>query len=235
MSHGFTILSSYIFSRALSDICGLGDGTFSGQAPGCAVQDIRNMRAEYALDNQHVKHRFVVSYIYQLPFGRDRVFGRHWNSAVDAVLGGWSTDGIVTFTAGVPYSIILGTDRANTGNFNGVQRPNLVGNPTRSSGVDPVAQFFNTAAFTLPAQFTFGNLGRNTMIGPAYRNWDVGLFKNTKLVRESVLQFRAEAFNLTNTPQFGTPGNTFNTPAFGQISSTAGSSRKLQFGLKLMF
>lgn len=235
MSHGFTVLSSYIFSRALSDICGIGDGTFSGQAPGCGFQDVRNLKAEYALDNQHVKHRFVASYIYQLPFGHNRMFGSHWNGAVDAILGGWSTDGIVTFTSGVPYSIILNTDRANTGNYNGVQRPNLVGNPAPLPGADKLTQAINPAAFALPAQYTFGNLRRNTMIGSSVRNLDIGLFKDTKFFREANLQLRAEAFNLTNTPSFSTPANSFGAATFGQITSTQSSSRKLQFGAKISF
>lgn len=241
MSHGFTILSSYIYSRALSDICGLGDGTFSGQAPGCAVQNTYNLAAEYGLDNQHVKHRFVASYIYQLPFGRNRALGRNWNRAMDSLLGGWSTDGILTFTSGVPYTIVVSTDLAGTGNYLSVQRPNQVGDPARPSGADQVAQFFNTAAFSPAANYTFGNLGRNTMIGPGYSNLDAGLFKNTKLFREADLQFRFEVFNVTNTPQFGTPGNSLtpgvpvSTTTFGQITTTVGNSRKLQFAMKLAF
>lgn len=241
MSHGFTILSSYIYSRSLSDICGLGDGTFSGQAPGCAVQNSYNLRAEYGLDNQHIKHRFVASYIYQLPFGHNRAFGKNWNGAVNAVLGGWSTDGILTFTSGVPFTITVSSDLAGTGNYLSVQRPNQTGNPARPAGANPVAQFFNTAAFTPAAAYTFGTLGRNTMTGPGYSNMDAGLFKNTKFYRSADLQFRFEVFNVTNTPQFSTPGNSLtpgvavSTTTFGQITSTVGNSRKLQFGAKVSF
>jgi hypothetical protein len=232
-SHGFTLLSSYVFSRALGDTCGI--DTAGGQAPGCAVQNIHDLRAEYGLDNQQVKHRFVASYIYSLPFGRGQSFGRNWGGIFNGFLGGWSTDGIVTLTSGVPFSITVSSDPANVGGFNAVQRPDLVGNPARPAGADMVNEFFNTAAFAPAAPYTFGNLGRNTMIGPIFEDWDFGMLKDTSIREKADIQFRFEAFNFTNTPHFSTPGNTLGTSSFGQISGTSSPSRKLQFALKLIF
>ncbi|MPZ21625.1 MAG: hypothetical protein GEV06_27605 [Luteitalea sp.] len=232
-SRGFTILSSYIFSRTMSDVCAV--DAASGNAPGCEVQDVRNLRAEKALDNQHRKHRFVASYVWELPFGRDRRFGSEWGGLLNALLGGWSTQGIITFTSGRPFSVTVGGDPANNGSFESVDRPNLVGDPTRPDGADPVDQFFDTAAFEVPAAFTFGNAGRNTLTGPSLNNGDLGLFKRFDLGGDVDAEFRFEAFNVTNTPHLGLPNAVLGTSSFGQISGTASPNRKLQFGLKVLF
>jgi len=228
---GFTLLSSYIFSKTLGDTCGFAG---SGNTAGCAPQNVYNLRAEKGLDNQNRTHRFVASYIYDLPFGRGRHFGNGWNGAVDAVLGGWSTEGIVTLTSGTPFTIIVPGDPSNTGTLNSDNRPNLVGDPARPSGVDPVNEFFNTAAFAPNAPYTFGNLGRNTMIGPSLADWDFGLYKGFNITERVNAQFRFEAFNFTNTPYFGIPGNSVGTSNFGEISSS-GRGRKLQLALKVSF
>jgi len=232
-SGGFTILSSYIWSRTIGDTCGFSG---SGNAAGCGEQNVRNLRLERGLDNQHRKHRFVASYIWQLPFGRGRRLGQNWGPVAEAVAGGWSVQGILTLTSGSPFSILVPGDPANVGGVAGtVNRPNLVGDPERPAGVDPVDQFFNTAAFEPNAPFTFGNLGRNTLTGPSLKNFDFGLFKDF-LIREGMTaQFRFEAFNFLNRPQFAIPGNQVGTDPFGQISSTTQNNRKLQFALKLLF
>ncbi len=230
-SGGFTLLSSYIFSKTLGDTCGFSG---SGTTPGCGPQNIQNLKAEKGPDNQDRRHRFVASYIYDLPFGRGRHFGNGWNGAVDAVLGGWSTEGILTLTSGGPFTITVASNPANISTTYSVNRPNLVGDPARPSGADPVNEFFNTAAFAPNAPYTFGNLGRNTMVGPSLADWDFGLFKHFNITERVGAQFRFEAFNATNTPNFGTPGNSLGTPNFGVITSS-GLGRKLQLALKLSF
>lgn len=231
-SSGFTVISSYVFSRNISNTCGLDSAT--GSAPGCAVQNVRDLRAERGLASQQQKHRFVASYIYDLPFGRGRHFGKSWDGVLDAVLGGWSTNGIVTFASGQPFTITSPGDPANVGTLNTSERADLVGNPDRPAGVDMLNEFFNTAAFATSAPYTFGNLGRNTMIGPSLADWDFGLFKRFNITERISAQFRFEAFNITNTPNFGFPGNAVGTSTFGQISSS-GPGRKLQLALKVLF
>ncbi|MPY86757.1 MAG: hypothetical protein GEU99_02435 [Luteitalea sp.] len=227
-SQGFTVLTSYILSRSIGDSCGFAG---SGNAAGCGVQDANTLSLERALDNQHRKHRFVASYIWELPLGRGRRWGAHWNAVLDGLLGGWNVGGIVTLTSGAPFTLTVSGDPANTGEQN---RPDQVGDPERPAGVDKVEQFFNTDAFTRNQPFAFGDVGRNTMIGPAFSNFDLSLTKDFTLAGEARLQFRFEAFNVTNTPQFGIPGNALGNANFGQISS-AGRPRNLQFGLKIIF
>ena len=230
---GFTILSSYIFSRTIGDTCGFSG---SGNASGCGKQDVRNLRPEKSLDNQHRKHRYVASYIWEFPFGRGQRFGQNWSGVANAILGGWGTNGIVTLSTGSPFSITVRGDPANVGGVaRTVNRPNLVGDPRRPDGVDPIDQFFSTAAFEANAPFTFGNLGRNTLTGPSFNTFDFGLFKNFAIKEGVSAQFRFEAFNFTNSPQFSNPRRIVGPRNFGQISSTSTNNRKLQFGLKILF
>lgn len=225
---GFTLLTSYIFGRTIGDTCGFAG---SGNAVGCGFQDHTNLRLERALDNQHIQHRFVSSYIWQLPFGQGRRWGADWNGVTDAILGGWSVGGILTLSSGQPFTLTVRGDPANTGDQN---RPNQVGDPERPGGVDKVIQYFNTGAFAPNQPFTFGNVGRNTMIGPPFYNLDFSTMKDFRLTEEVILQFRFEAFNFFNTPHFGEPGNQLGTATFGRITS-AGRPRNLQFGLKIIF
>jgi len=232
-SGGFTLISSYVFSKNLSDTCG---GTFAatGGSSGCAVQNIHDLRSQWGLASENQTHRFVASYIYDLPFGRGRHFGNGWNGAIDAVLGGWSTNGIVTLASGQPFTVTSSGDPANVGTLNSAQRADLVGNPARPAGADMLNEYFNTAAFAESAPYTFGNLGKNTLIGPSLADWDLGLFKRFNITERVNAQFRFEAFNFTNTPNFGFPGSAVGTSSFGEISSS-GLGRKLQLALKINF
>ncbi|MGH9338973.1 MAG: TonB-dependent receptor domain-containing protein [Acidobacteriota bacterium] len=225
-SSGFTILGSYLWSRSIGDTCGFAG---SGNAGGCGFQDSNNLRAERSLDNQHIAHRFVTSSIWELPFGRSRRWGSSWNSMAEVILGGWSLSGIVTFSSGAPYSILVNGDPANTGDIN---RPNLVGNPNLDDRA--IDRYFNTEAFEPNQQFTFGNLGRNTMIGPSFQHLDLAALKSFQVTEDVRVQFRFEAFNATNTPHFNLPGNNLGTRNFGRITG-AGRPRNLQFGLKIIF
>ncbi len=231
-SKGFTIITNFTYSRDISDTCGLDAG--SGTASGCGIQDVRNLRAMKGLDSQQQMFRYVASYVYSLPFGHGQHFGQKWNKVTDAVLGGWSTNGIVTLASGVPFTIDSSNNPANIGTTNSTVFGNVAGNPVRPAGADPVNQFFNTAAFTNALPYTFGTVGKNTLIGPSMANWDVGLFKQFTIKEKIRTEFRAEAFNLTNTPGFGTPGNVVGTPTFGQLTSS-GPGRKLQLAVKVSY
>ena len=229
LSSGLTVLNSFTWSKAIGDTC---SDAADGSAPNCGFQDPRNMRAEKSVDNQDLRLRYVTSVIYQIPVGR----GRHWGSSlpgvVDAFLGGWGTGGIFTAHSGVPYSIAVSGNPANTGSVNVVNRPNLVGDPL--SGERTLTADFNTAAFAANPAFTLGNLGRNTMTTRGRVNFDFIAQKNFTLTERFHLEFRFEAFNATNTPPFGAPNSVLGTGGFGQITS-AGQPRNLQLGLKLVF
>jgi hypothetical protein len=231
-SSGFTVISNFTYSRDISDNCGGFAAT--GTAPGCNFQDVRNLRAMKGLDSQHQKFRFITSYVYVLPFGKGKHFGQNWSGAVDAVLGGWTTNGIFTFASGTPFTVDSNGNPANVGGTNTTIFANVVGDPARPAGVNPVDEFFNTAAFTNALPYTFGNAGKNTMIGPSLGNWDFGLFKQFTIAEKVRTDFRFEAFNFTNTPYFAEPGNTVGTPTFGELTSS-GPGRKLQLAVKFSF
>lgn len=168
-----------------------------------------------------------------MPFGRGKRFGGNWNRAVDAVLGGWQLNGIITLTTGYPLRLTA----ANAGA--GYVRPNNNGQSAAKSGpvVDRLEEYFDTSVFSQPEPFTFGNVGRYLpdVRDPASRNWDFFLFKHFTLTEAVRLQFRAEFFNFTNTPEFGNPNVAVNNNNFGRITSQANSPRQIQFGLKLLW
>jgi hypothetical protein len=227
-SSGFTLLSSYIWSKTIGDTCGFAG---SGNAPDCNYQDPANMRLERGLDNQHMAHRFVHSSIWELPFGSGRQWGNSWTGPVKALLGGWSVADIVTIETGQPFSVTNSTDQANTGELN---RPNLVGKAALKRGERAVEKWFNTAAFVANERYAFGNTARNILTQPGVANIDFATYKRFVVSEKLSAQFRFEAFNLFNTPHFGAPNGQFGNRNFGRVTS-AGRPRTLQFGLKFVF
>ena len=153
-------------------------------------------------------------------------------------MNGWETSGSVALQTGRPFTAALLSeiDNSCTGRsilgFGFNDRPNVVGNPELSNPT--TSQWFNTAAFAFPAPGTFGNAGRNILEGPGFQNVNMSLLKNTRLNERVNLQFRAEAFNLFNHPNFNLPDNFLGSPTFGRITS-ARDPRHIQFGLKLLF
>jgi len=127
------------------------------------------------------------------------------------------------------------TQATNNNSFAGfaLQRPNIVSKPGLSPGQRTPQRYFNTAAFTTAPQFTIGNASRNPVRGSAYRALDFALVKDTSLPEGVNLEFRAELFNLTNTPAFSQPNGSFGTPAFGSITSTNTDPRVAQFAIRL--
>ena len=227
-SNGFTLLSSYTWSRTIGDTCGT---AVQGNTTGCGFQNIFNLRPERSLDNQDVPHRFVTSVLYELPFGKGRSY-LNKGGVINAILGGWSTGSIVTMGSNVPFNPTVSGNPANTGTYTVVQRPNVVGDPHDADRT--LARDFNIDAFARPANFSYGNAGRNILRQRPHKNWDFSASKNFQLLEHLRMQFRFEAFTLTNTPRFGAPGNVLGTATFGVISG-AGTPRNLQFGLKLVW
>lgn len=214
-----TFLASYTFSKSIDDASAAVGSTGSTNSP----QDSRNLRAERGLSDFDVRHRFVVSYIYEIP-----------NPVADGLLskftGGWQLSGITALQSGRPITPRLSIDVSNTGQFQ--DRPNLVGDPTLDNP-DP-SLWFNTSAFTRPANFTFGSAGRDTITGPGFNSFDVGVMKNNRFGESGNIQFRAEFFNLFNRPNFNLPNATADSPQFGRIFS-AQRAREIQFGLKISY
>ncbi len=229
MSSGLNLLASFTWSKTLGDTCA---DSADASSPNCGFQDPLNMRAEKGLDNQDTRLRFVTSLIYELPFGRGRRWGSGGNGFLDALAGGWSTGGIYTARTGLPYTIAVSGNNANTGSVTVINRPNLIGDPY--SGTRSLAADFNTTAFSPNGQYQYGSLGRNTMSARGQKNLDFIATKKFRLTERFHLDFRFEAFNATNTPPFGAPNATLGTNGFGSITS-GGAPRTLQFGLKLLF
>lgn len=228
-SSGFTVLTSYTFSKAIGDTCG---HAAAGNTAGCGYQDVRYLRLERSVANEDVPHRFVTSGVYELPVGRGRRWGASLPGVADAVIGGWSFGSIVVYASGRPYSPTVTGNPANTGTFGIVNRPNVVGDPR--SGQRRIDRDFNTAAFVTNNRFEIGNAGRNILRQRSFFTWDFSALKTFRLAERFRLQFRVEAFQFTNTPRFDQAGNVVGTAEFGRITSAA-TPRNLQFGLKLIW
>ena len=233
LSRSFTTLASYMWSKSIDDASNF----FSSAGDPNFPQNSYNVAAERGRSNFDVAHRLSVSYSWALPFGKGRQYLAN-DGWVTSVLSGWETHGIITAQSGRPFTVALLSEIDNSGTgrsilgFGANDRPNVAGNPELSNRT--TEQWFNTSAFAFPAPGTFGNAGRNIVDGPGFQNVNVSLMKNTALSERLNLQFRAEAFNLFNHPNFNLPDNFLGSPTFGRITS-ARDPRHIQFGLKLLF
>ena len=193
-------------------------------------QNVYDMAAEKATSSFDHRHRVVVSFVYQIPVPRSATHSG-LRRPMAAILSGWQAGGYFTAQSGAPFTVNIASDQANIG-AGPAQRPNISGDV--NAGPRTPDQWFNTAVFSLPALFTFGNAPRNVVIGPGLREFDFSLQKEIALKEASKLQFRAEAYNLFNHPNFNIPNRTAFTANFGRISS-AQDSRQLQLALKFIF
>jgi hypothetical protein len=176
----------------------------------------------------------VNSVLYELPFGK----GRPWlngGGLADVLFGGWELGTLFNVQTGFPVTIFSGRDQSNTGA--GFDRPNTVAGQDANLSRDQrsAGRWFNTAAFVLQPLGTFGNTGRNTIISPGIVQWDASLLKSFHFREDLRLQFRFEAFNAANHPNFGNPDASVTSTNFGRITTTRLNMRELQFGLKLIF
>jgi hypothetical protein len=220
LNHGLSMLASYTWSHDL-------DVTTDSNGGGAPMNPY-NWHADYGNSNWDVRHRFVASFNYDLPFFRSAS-----NGFVREALGGWQTNGIVTLQTGFPFNVTVSGDPANTGRSN--ERPNLLGTPSDNCGNGHLTGCINSAAFAPPVPYTYGDAGRNLLYGPGLDNVDFSLFKSFRLRERLNLQFRSEFFNFFNTPAFSNPNATYGTTSFGSITSTKHDNREIQFALKLLF
>lgn len=221
-SHGNQFEGSYTWAKAIQE--------------GLSHPNSYNLRMSRSLADYDIAHRFVVSYIYELPFGRGRHFGAGWNKAMDLMLGQWQFNGFTTYQTGTPLTI-------SASNVAGLFNPRGLANNNGKSAVisgdvhDRLNRYFDTSVFSQPAAFTFGNTSVTSpdLRAPTVRNWDLSIFKDF-VIREGLrLQFRTEAFNALNAVRFGSPDTSVTSSSFGVVSTQANSPRQLQFGLKILF
>jgi hypothetical protein len=238
-SSGFYLLGSYTWSKSIDEGSSTVSGDNTAVASSAEPENSFNLRAERGPSDFDLRHRMVVSYIYELPFGKGKKFLNGSSGVVDAFLGGWQVNGITSAQSGFPFTPRLanGSSDINSGP-GGIVRPYLVGNPTLTSG-QSIHDWFNVAAFAVPGQdgtpaYTFGNAGRNILRGPNTANLDFSLFKTFRLRERLKLEFRSEFFNIFNHPNFGLPNPNVDQPQAG-IITVASDPREIQFALKLLF
>ncbi len=150
---------------------------------------------------------------------------------VNAVLGGWQLASVLSLRTGIPFTVVTTGGITNAG---GADRPNRIANGTLPSSQQSIYHWFDTSAFVVQPQYTYGNAGRNILFGPDQRNLDLSMHKNFAITERMRIQFRAESFNFTNTPAFAQPNATLNGLGAATITSTIGNPRQIQFGLKFI-
>lgn len=229
--HGLEVTAEQRFSGGVSFN---GAYTWSRTIDNQGTQDPYNYSLDKGLSGFHLAHRFSLAGVWEVPFGRGRRFGSGSRGVVNAILGGWQASGIMVFRTGTPLTITTQGDLLNTGGGY-TQVPNKLRDPNLESGDRSRTRFFDTDAFVRPAQYELGNAGRNILIGPGSRNLDLSISKVFPITEKRMLQFRGEAFNATNHPNWGNPGTTLGTASFGTITSNENLPLVLQLGLKLIY
>jgi hypothetical protein len=238
---GLDLNLSYTYSKFMDDV----QGNSGWALPGSGTSNLNsyNLASDYSVDATNVPHRFVGTYVYELPVGRGKHFGSDWSRPIDAVLGGWVWTGILTAESGLPISVQPATNNIGIGGFN--QRPDVV------PGVNPIPSnqninsWLNYAAFAEPAPYTFGDAPRffSNIHGPKYFDWDMGIQKYWNFAESKRLQFRFEMFNALNHPNFFQPDTNLgdvniqggeNVGNFGRITA-AYQQRTVQLAAKFYF
>ncbi|MGH9752433.1 MAG: carboxypeptidase regulatory-like domain-containing protein [Blastocatellia bacterium] len=246
-NNGLSFLSSYAWSKSIDD----GSGISTASDSSGAAQNVRNLRAERALSDFDVTHRWVLSYVYDLPFGKGKRIAPS-NKVADLLVSGWQMTGILTMQTGRPFTVLTGTDQSATGQ--NADRPNIIGdirvsNPGPDRWFNPCTRLANGSlrncqpgeapVWAQNAAGTFGNAGRNILRGDGLHNFDLGVSRFFRVTERQQFQFRAEVFNLTNHPNFFLPVQSLASAAFGTITRAAntgaGAQRQIQFALKYIF
>jgi len=223
--NGLAYLLSYTWSKSIDLAC---SGDYGVE--GCEVQNVYDLALDRSVSGFDLPQSFVGSVYYELPFGRGKPAGPL--SKILWTLGrNWELNGILALHSGLPYDVTYQGDLANTGNT--FVRVNLVGNPDLQHPTH--FQWFDTAAFAIPAPYTFGDLGRDSLRSDWFQNLDCSLFRRFPIREKAALTLRIEAFNAFNSVVFAAPGNVINGPNFGVVTSTANQPRQVQVALKLVY
>ena len=251
--HGLYALLGYTYARTYDS--GLPDGL--GTPPGATYWPLPGtQKLDWGLSQLNLDHQFTASVLYNLPFGKGKHFGANWNGATNTILGGWEVDVIEKATSGFPLFAVDSVNNSGVGfswNGNGLNRPNMVGDPTKAgpvaanpgcvapSQVNTITAWFNPCAFMVAPKGELGNAPRTPMSGPRFVNTDLSLIKHFLLREQLGLDFRAEFFNVLNHPQFflgggGSGMQDISAPSsFGVVNETVNNPRVIQFALKLQF
>ena len=232
-SNGFQFLGAFTWSKTIDDAC--------GDLDVCSPQIPTNFHIERARSNIDQDYRMVLSSLYEIPVGRGRRWGHDWSRPVDWALGGWQLNGIYTLQGGLPFSVCVDGAQGNC-----ITRADLVGPLTTTPGAITPNLYFATSSFALPPSTTFpggskvfnrpGTSGRNILRGPGNSNIDLGVAKKFSVSERTNVEFRAQAYNLTNTPHFGNPNADLSQGNFGKVTTTLPFSyRQMELVLRVNF
>lgn len=221
-SRGLQFNMNYTWQKALDGQSSLAE---------VKVQDPFNRHLDYSRSSWDTRQVFNFAYVYELPFGRGRQFGGDISAAADAILGGWSLEGITRLETGPPINIRLGRDIANTGRSR--QRPNLVGNP--NNGAKTPEAWANAGAFAVTDQYTFGSAGAYITEADGIVSFDIAIQKEFQVSERHAIEFRTEFFNVPNHANMGLPQELMNRGNFNQITGQSTNPRQIQLGLRWRF
>jgi hypothetical protein len=221
-SSGLTFLAHYTFSKYIDDA-----ESFSEFGDSNSYMDAYNRSLDKGLSGSDVRHRGVISGVYELPFWKGK------RGALAYVIAGWKAGAIAAFQSGPTFTVYNNSNTTNAFSAGGL-RTHIVGDPVLSESERGINRWFNTDAFAAPAQYTFGNSPRSVLRGPAITSIDLSLAKNFRITERFNTEFRGEFFNLPNHTNFGVPGHSLGTPAFGMING-ARAARTIQLSLRITF
>jgi hypothetical protein len=221
LSRGLQYLVSYTWSKSIDVGC---SGFFGIES--CSVQDQYHLRTNRSVSGFDLTHVLSASWVYQMP-------RLHTGSNIfNYTAGNWEFNGIFSATSGLPYTLTTSSDVANVG-VAGFERLNVIGDPNVSNPGPNL--WFNPAAFAVPAPFTFGDEGRNSLRADKYIDLDLSLVREFPIAEQKRFQFRADMFNAPNHPVWGIPTTDFANPQFGKIFSTRSTERQIQVALKFYY
>jgi hypothetical protein len=242
LERGIYLLFSYTHSKLIDDASSVFSSIVLSSPNSSSLIAADTFRPYLERDSSNGDMPKVLSFsgIYQLPAGRGHRFAP--TGIANAALGGWSLNTVFQMQSGMPVTVTQATNNNSFAGF-ALQRPNIIANPSLAPALRTPAHYFNTDAFAPAPQFVLGNASRNPVRGPAYRDLDVALVKHTHFGELADLEFRAEIFDITNTPAFAQPNGSFIPPVilngvrqptvFGSITSTTTDPRVVQFALRL--
>jgi hypothetical protein len=233
--------ANYMWSHAINDDSTGGGETDYPQINTCRTCDIASSDAD-------IRHTLSMNMIYRLPFGKGRAYLNR-SGIADAALSGWEFSATAAARTGTPVNVTLTRtaaavpDGLSLENGSSFQRPNYVGGVSLAPANQSINNWINAAAFTAPADGTWGNSGRNLVRGPSFWQSDIALSRDFRITERFVAVFRAEGFNIFNRAQFGNPNGNFSSASFGRVTTTvngssatgSGTPREFQFAMRLRF
>jgi hypothetical protein len=222
-SHGITYLVAYTLSKSMEDGCGLGAA--------CHSSNPYHRSVDYGISDTNQTNVLSAAFTAQSPYAK---YSK--NKLVEVVAGGWSLNGILQLSSGLPYTVTTSADPENIGSVS-EERVNVTGNPNSGTGIHTPTQWFNVGAFSLQPPYTYGNEKVNTLNSNWRRNLDLSLFRqfHLGLGEQRYFEFRAETFNIFNNVVFNVPNTDFSGTNFGAVTSQLNSPRQLQMGLKFNY